>query len=110
MPANTLSSMECLIRKFLWYSTPEKRPIHLVSWERVTTPKAEGGLGIRRLANIRPAIYVWKARNARIFKGIKVLPQIVAVRAKTMTEESARLIAKMQNISSIQVNKGSSSN
>ncbi|CAN1146404.1 Putative ribonuclease H protein At1g65750, partial [Linum perenne] len=40
------------IRRFVWGSTPEHKKIHMVSWERVCTPKVNGGLGLRRAKDL----------------------------------------------------------
>lgn len=47
LPQSTLARLDQLSRSFLWGSTTEKRKQHLVAWDRVCKPKAEGGLGIR---------------------------------------------------------------
>ncbi|KAL9288897.1 putative ribonuclease H domain, reverse transcriptase zinc-binding domain-containing protein [Arabidopsis thaliana] len=47
LPKSTLDKLDQLSRSFLWGSTPEKRRLHLIAWDRVCLPKAEGGLGIR---------------------------------------------------------------
>lgn len=56
MPKSTLASLDKLARSFLWGSTDEKRKQHLVSWEKVCTPKNEGCLGIRSSVNMNTAL------------------------------------------------------
>ncbi|KAL9816790.1 putative reverse transcriptase domain, ribonuclease H domain, ribonuclease H-like superfamily [Arabidopsis thaliana] len=43
-------------KSFLWGSTVERRKQHLVSWKRVSVPKAEGGLGIRKAQDMNVAL------------------------------------------------------
>ena len=46
LPTKVLSNVEKLSRNFLWGSTENKKKFHLVSWQKTTKPKSEGGLGI----------------------------------------------------------------
>lgn len=49
LPACVNKDVEKASRNFLWGSTNEKRKMHLISWERVCSPKVNGGLGVRNL-------------------------------------------------------------
>ncbi|KAK1319962.1 hypothetical protein QJS10_CPB04g01500 [Acorus calamus] len=44
-----------LARRFLWAGGRTERVIHYINWERVTSEKAAGGLGIRRTPILRAA-------------------------------------------------------
>lgn len=47
LPGRILDSMDKISRDFIWGSTPEKKKLHMMSWKKITRPKAEGGLGIQ---------------------------------------------------------------
>lgn len=55
LPVGVIQSIEKLIRSFLWGSSEGNRKTHLVNWDTVTLPKANGGLGIRRLEEMNHA-------------------------------------------------------
>ncbi|CAA7040260.1 unnamed protein product [Microthlaspi erraticum] len=48
LPESTAKALDRVSRDFVWGSTAEKRKQHLIGWERLCQPKAEGGLGIRK--------------------------------------------------------------
>lgn len=47
LPAAICDQIDKINRNFLWGDSPDKKKIHLIKWERVCGPIAEGGLGIR---------------------------------------------------------------
>lgn len=47
LPQSTLEKLDQMSRTFLWGSSPEKKKQHLIAWDKVCLPKADGGLGIR---------------------------------------------------------------
>ncbi|GLT51124.1 hypothetical protein SLA2020_245560 [Shorea laevis] len=47
LPISTLNNLDKISRDFLWGSIENQHKLHLVSWEKVTQPKAYGGLGIK---------------------------------------------------------------
>ncbi|CAN1743715.1 Putative ribonuclease H protein At1g65750 [Linum perenne] len=53
LPVTTCEAIDRLIRNFVWGSTDETRKVHLIVWERICTPKDDGGLGLKmaRLLN-----------------------------------------------------------
>ncbi|WOK93465.1 ribonuclease H protein [Canna indica] len=44
--SSCIDKIEQNTRNFLWSDTPDKKAIHHISWDTVTLPKSEGGLGI----------------------------------------------------------------
>lgn len=51
LPKSTLEKLDQLARQFLWGDK-----LHMVAWDRVTTSKSEGGLGIRRAQEMNKAL------------------------------------------------------
>lgn len=47
LPARIHNALDKINRNFVWGSTEVKRKIHLVGWDKVTSHKDEGGLGIK---------------------------------------------------------------
>ncbi|CAA7051323.1 unnamed protein product [Microthlaspi erraticum] len=56
LPQSIVTRLDKVARAFLWGDTEEKRRQHLVSWEKVCTPKPEGGLGIRQTQAMNKAL------------------------------------------------------
>lgn len=58
LPKGVTDTIERSICKFIWGSSSgsNKRGIHLVSWEKLTEPKNNGGLGLRSMANMNLAL------------------------------------------------------
>ncbi|CAL1360326.1 unnamed protein product [Linum trigynum] len=54
IPMGVCKSIDKLNRDFIWSDEEEKAKMHLVSWEKMTMPKKQGGVGIRstRQANL----------------------------------------------------------
>lgn len=44
-----INEVNSIASNFLWQSSPSKKGIHLLAWEKVCQPKGCGGLGIRNL-------------------------------------------------------------
>ncbi|XP_011627183.1 uncharacterized protein LOC105421445 [Amborella trichopoda] len=49
MPASMGRKLEKMMRDFLWGSNDDHRKFHLVRWDKVCTPKREGGLDIQNV-------------------------------------------------------------
>ena len=73
MPVSTLDKLDSLSRSFVWGSGQ-----HLISWDRVCRPKADGGLGIRVSRDMNKALLAkvgWRLLNdkeglwARVLRG-----------------------------------------
>ena len=47
LPNHLCEKLDKVNRDFLWGSSMEKRKLHLVVWNKVIRPKAEGGLGMQ---------------------------------------------------------------
>ncbi|KAL4204695.1 hypothetical protein AMTRI_Chr01g133270 [Amborella trichopoda] len=56
MPASVVRKIEKMMRDFLWGSYGDSRKFHLLRWERVCTPKKEGGLWIRHVRFVNQAL------------------------------------------------------
>lgn len=48
--------LERIQRIFLWIGLEEKTKINLVNWEKVCKPKSMGGLGIRKISDLKKAL------------------------------------------------------
>ena len=55
-PRKVVENLEKIMRKFLWTGSSVGNKVHWVSWDRVTTPKKLGGLGIKKLEVINEAL------------------------------------------------------
>ncbi|KAJ0938458.1 putative reverse transcriptase zinc-binding domain-containing protein [Helianthus annuus] len=55
-PGKVVDRIEALMRNFLWSGTEEFKRIHWVAWEKVTTSKKVGGLGISRLRDVNVSL------------------------------------------------------
>jgi hypothetical protein len=49
IPKSCLDDIQKMQRNFIWGDTAQKRRFHAVGWQKVTTPKWAGGLGLRKL-------------------------------------------------------------
>lgn len=67
LPSKTCLQIERIMRNFLWSANPDKLKAHLVRWDIVYLPKAEGGLDLRRAKEFNEAclrFMAWSAINA----------------------------------------------
>lgn len=48
-PKSVISECTAKIRNFLWAGNPKQSKMATLSWKKVTRPKKEGGLGLRKL-------------------------------------------------------------
>ncbi|CAN1815662.1 Putative ribonuclease H protein At1g65750 [Linum perenne] len=55
IPATTCEAIDKKIRDFIWGSSDQGRKIHLVNWDRICSPKSEGGLGLRLASHLNRA-------------------------------------------------------
>lgn len=63
IPVHTLQVLERIGRNFFWSSTPEKRAMHTVAWQKICCPIAAGGLGVPILREnnvVLLAKQIWK--------------------------------------------------
>lgn len=76
LPIQLLNQLQRYQRNFLWGTTHQKRKLHSVRWERVTTSKVEGGLDIQRLKEKNQALLAntaWRLfHNPSFFMGILI--------------------------------------
>ena len=62
-PVAVMDQIEGLMKNFLWAASNENRRMHWVSWDVVTTSKADGGLGISKLSDVNLALiakWAWR--------------------------------------------------
>ncbi|WMV13642.1 hypothetical protein MTR67_007027 [Solanum verrucosum] len=50
--AATVKYMKCMIANFFWGKENDRRKYHWASWESLSLPYEEGGIGVRRLTDI----------------------------------------------------------
>lgn len=55
LPRSTCDDIDRMSRRFLWGGDEDRRKVHLVSWQNVTKPKMEGGLGFRSMRQVNAA-------------------------------------------------------
>lgn len=55
LPTSVCDEVERLCRDFIWGSTLEARKNHLISWDKICSPKENGGLGFRTLHTVNAA-------------------------------------------------------
>ncbi|KAK2417156.1 hypothetical protein QL285_039488 [Trifolium repens] len=76
IPKGSLTEIQKIQRAFIWGDDDGGRRYHAVNWEKVTKPKAYGGLGIRRLVHMNQACLMklaWYIRSGENALWIKVL-------------------------------------
>ncbi|XP_077246059.1 uncharacterized protein LOC143885903 [Tasmannia lanceolata] len=52
LPIQILEEIEKIFKKFIWSGSNQTKNIHLIAWDNLCKPKAEGGVGIRHLRDI----------------------------------------------------------
>ncbi|XP_059658794.1 uncharacterized protein LOC132305131 [Cornus florida] len=55
LPISVLNQIQKLCRDFIWGSRDTLKKMHLLSWDVMCRPKAEGGLGIQKLIDVQQA-------------------------------------------------------
>ncbi|XP_059658408.1 uncharacterized protein LOC132304693 [Cornus florida] len=55
LPISIINSIQKMCRDFLWGSKDYSRKMHLMNWDMISRPKAEGGLGVRKLLDVQMA-------------------------------------------------------
>lgn len=48
LPSHIAKSIDSIHRKFFWRQNKEKNSTPLVAWDKICTPKSQGGLGLRK--------------------------------------------------------------
>jgi hypothetical protein len=67
IPKSCLNDIQKLQRDFIWGDTTNERRFHAVSWEKITTPKWMGGLGLRKLDIMNQACLI--KLGCKVFSG-----------------------------------------
>lgn len=65
-PLKVFSNIEAIIKRFLWGGSDDVKKLHWVSWEKVTLPKRQGGLGLSRMVWCNQSLlakWVWRFRS-----------------------------------------------
>jgi hypothetical protein len=68
IPKACLNELQKIQRAFIWGDEDGNRKYHAVSWDKVTKPKALGGLGLRRLVHMNKACLMklgWAIRSGK---------------------------------------------
>ncbi|XP_077228445.1 uncharacterized protein LOC143861405 [Tasmannia lanceolata] len=68
IPAETLNYVEKILRDFIWSGCRLQRRYHPIAWRSLCLPKIEGGIGIRRLADVNRTFqmkHVWNLLQNR---------------------------------------------
>nr|KAJ0194141.1 hypothetical protein LSAT_V11C800435930 [Lactuca sativa] len=67
-PKRVVESLEKIRRRFLWGGSEGNRKINWVSWEKVTSPKEHGGLGIGSIRSLNIALLIKNKPMAYLHK------------------------------------------
>lgn len=62
-PKKVISSLERIMKDFLWNDQEDRRKEHLVSWQQVCLPIKVGGIGIRSIKDLNlalPSKWLWR--------------------------------------------------
>ncbi|KAJ0960949.1 hypothetical protein J5N97_001161 [Dioscorea zingiberensis] len=56
IPNSIIDCITKLVRQFIWSNTGSGNGVHLIGWSTVTSPKTEGGLGVKDLRLMKRAL------------------------------------------------------
>ncbi|KAL0014133.1 hypothetical protein SO802_001202 [Lithocarpus litseifolius] len=76
LPSKILQGIDRISRNFLWGSSENKKKLHLISWEKVTKSKEEGGLGIQAAKPKNTALLAklnWRFNSEKSSLWVRVL-------------------------------------
>ena len=65
-PSKIIDTLEKLMNRFLWAGSDSINKVHWVAWERITSPKNVGGLGISKLRDSNDALlskWIWRFKR-----------------------------------------------
>lgn len=57
LPKVCINEIQRMQKNFIWGDTMDKKRYHVVSWKTITTPKAEGGLRLRKLEQMNTGLH-----------------------------------------------------
>lgn len=83
LPSSICQNLENIQRDSLWKKEEDSRGLHLVSWERVCTPKDKGGAGLHCLNHVNKALlckWLWRFES----EPNSLWRQVVAAKYGTM--------------------------
>ncbi|OIT39909.1 putative ribonuclease h protein, partial [Nicotiana attenuata] len=75
LPKATQNKIDSIQRNFLWGSTEEKRKCHLLNWNKVTSPKNQGSLGLYKTSYKNKAFstsLAWRYLNNKEALWVKI--------------------------------------
>ncbi|KAF7831647.1 putative ribonuclease H protein [Senna tora] len=78
LPKGTINQIKKMERSFLWGSTPEKRRLHQVNWEKTCHPRSLGDLGIRKMESMNKHVDEDGQRN--LLELAEALPEEITKR------------------------------
>ncbi|KAJ4801583.1 reverse transcriptase [Rhynchospora pubera] len=95
LPSTIASKIELMIRSFFWESGGKEK-MHLISWDRITMHKRQGGLGLRKVEVLNGAMMLktlWKIGC----KEFEDTPWVQLLRAKYLSRKCLWLSGQPRN-------------
>ena len=78
MPKGVIGKLNSIIAGFIWSSRLDVRKRHWVAWSKVTLPKHEGGLGVRKFEELQVAFSV--KQDWGLLKGTSLWSQVFSTK------------------------------
>ena len=66
VPEAVCKKLDSLINAFWWGHDANRKKMHMTTWETITKPKTQGGLGIKKFGPMNKALLTkqyWRIRN-----------------------------------------------
>ena len=77
LPSGFLNKLLSYVKRFFWGGDAQESHIHWVSWERISKPKDEGGLGFRDLKAFNLSILLFSLNKVGVSSLIHILFGVV---------------------------------
>ncbi|GAU10179.1 hypothetical protein TSUD_416550 [Trifolium subterraneum] len=93
IPKSCLADIQRMQRQFIWGDTDQKKRFHAIGWDTITTPKWQGGLGLRNLEVMNKACLLklnWKLQSGCEDLWCKVINGKYAASTSKVTDSSLR--------------------